>query len=244
MRAGFRDNKRLNSGILALLRMLLRLSRPYEELQLEITGCMERHLNASLNILIRVYGQNQETSLHRIQHLTMKNLKNDEEETVDVTPVQATMDTLFYAYILLDAASAWSNSQFRHLLLVCRVLQISLRSNCGDLFSSTFELLADYCEMWASKTNELISTLGIAYSLVPSSPPCCLDRTDSLFIVAELLQDIFDKWLYMKVQTRQRVCILLDKLESTAASMQNREQYAVSLIKSMILACLKATGMC
>lgn len=146
MRVRFRDDKRMNSGILALLRVLLRLSSPHNDLQLQITESMQRHLVAKLEVLKHVYNQNQEVSLCRVEKMIMENLKCDHKQEIsDISPLEATMDALFYAYILLDAASGWSYLRFKHILLVCSVLQVSLQSNCSVLFNSTLELFADFC---------------------------------------------------------------------------------------------------
>lgn len=73
-------------------------------------------------------------------------------------------------------------------------------------------------------------------------PPYCLDCKDSLRILSELLQDIFDNWLHIKMQMRQRVCSLLAKVEHEASNLQQKRDYIEPLMKTMVLACGKAAG--
>ena len=175
LRAQYRADKQLNSGTLVLLRSLLRLCANDSSICLAITNGYTSYLLIQLTTITKAYqGQiDDDLILHNIQE-ELKTVDGsftiDVQESSKVNVTDAVVDTLFIAYLLLDAAAVWPSSRLHHLLVVLQLLTTSWKCKCSDIFDAGLQVVIEFCSRYIVDSIQFsiysISFFSVAISLL------------------------------------------------------------------------------
>ncbi|KAI9321568.1 hypothetical protein BX666DRAFT_2023684 [Dichotomocladium elegans] len=154
LRAKYKDDKRLNSGILVFLRILVRLAKE-TSICLRIMEAYRGMLGHTLSIVAsrRQDGiMDSPPTLHQTAREIMIQSKSVAGISMNTANVfsssrmtDGAVDTLFISYLLLDAASVWPSLRSQHFRIVMETLVVLWQSKCRDAFDACLQLLIDYC---------------------------------------------------------------------------------------------------
>ncbi|KAI7882592.1 hypothetical protein K492DRAFT_235954 [Lichtheimia hyalospora FSU 10163] len=225
LRAQYRADKQLNSGTLVLLRSLLRLCANDSSICLAITNGYTSYLLIQLTTITKAYqGQiDDDLVLHNIQE-ELKTIDGsftiDVQESNKVNVTDAVVDTLFIAYLLLDAAAIWPSSRLHHLLVVLQLLTTSWKCKCSDIFDAGLQVVIEFC----------------------SSCHFLVDSHDELNLMSKLLCDLFNAWPLINMRSRHLLCrFLYGVVESLESSTNNTS--SVQPVRRVVKQLLQSTSL-
>ncbi|KAI9495515.1 hypothetical protein BDB00DRAFT_927415 [Zychaea mexicana] len=199
-----RGNKQLNSGILVILRSMIRLSNT-DHVQSNTSNVLARHLAERLATITSMYSGSTATELKRTNQEIQKHtavlskretaaLPNGKPTWSQVT--NAVVDAMFFSYLLLDAAAAWSNYKKQHFLLVLDTTYTAWRCKCSDVFDACVQVLLEFC----------------------SSCSFLLDDEENFGLLANLYQDLCESWATLNLTSRQNLCGYIKNMLYTVSS--------------------------
>ncbi|KAI8144500.1 hypothetical protein BJV82DRAFT_537101 [Fennellomyces sp. T-0311] len=229
LRAFNRGDKQLNSGILVILRTLVRMDGIADIRQSACNG-FARSLVEKLAVITSAYdtvpkentcvlkGTSQEIESHT--ELVVK--KSDPNTLVDkpswLQVTDAVVDALFFSYLLLDVAAAWPVSRKHHILLVLDTLNTAWECKCTDVFDAGIQILTEFC----SRCSYLVK-----------------DAHD-FKLIATLVQDVCMNWSVTNLRTRQMICDFVRGVLQTFSSEKNQHHEVSTVVQNIIKSLLGA----
>ncbi|KAI9017989.1 hypothetical protein CLU79DRAFT_837480 [Phycomyces nitens] len=227
-RSQYREDKQLNSGVLVLLRTLIRLCKNPSS-QANITKSMVNYLK---NLTSVIYANcDEDKPAAKLQRTTKYILDNqafikDLIEPSDLstrTPltcsqkVTSVADSLFIGYLLLDTAVNWPEFKRENIIPVIHMLSMAWEYRCTDVFDALLKIFKGF---WTSCGFGLVSHREFG--------PLEL-----------LLQDLTDQWAHVNLGSKQLICGFVKDMLS-ATTQKDIESEIKSTVRDIILGFIKA----
>ncbi|KAL7335617.1 hypothetical protein PS15p_201064 [Mucor circinelloides] len=227
IRSQYPNNSRLTSGLLLLLRFLIRVptsDHTRNQLNHQLIAKLQEHQRQ----LTQQGGtQTREKSvLQRTFSLIDQNDGSIALSTANHTPAerisdQEIQDALFYNYLLLDTAAVWPMLRFENSLISLEMLCIVWENKYNDVFNSCFQLLKNF---WAR----------LHYML---------EDEYAVEMITCLVADLLDHWKELNLQTRQSLCHFVKAILQELYDAEHLHLDVCTLFKPVVTGFLHATGM-
>lgn len=148
IRTHCRDDQQLNTGILTLLRFLIRL-RVSDDTRIEINFRFVKKFIQNQTVIKKQYSSPL-TQCGSILKQTTRLIEQNEGSTVFTLPfehvesIYAVEDTLFYNFLLLEMATVWPDLRFENCLNSLEMLCVAWYNKCSDIFDSCVQLMTNF----------------------------------------------------------------------------------------------------